>query len=82
MVKKRLANGEPCEKCAQTEEMLKRKGLWQHIDEVLWAIEGEDDSPGAQVAARHGVKLAPFFVIRDESGTETVMTSALRMVRR
>lgn len=81
MVKKRLANGDPCEKCAQTEEMLKRRGLWERIDEVLWAIEGEDDSPGAQVAAEYGVKLAPFFVVQDESGAQTVVTSALQLVR-
>ncbi|MBW2269928.1 MAG: phosphoadenylyl-sulfate reductase [Deltaproteobacteria bacterium] len=61
--------------------MLKRKGLWERIDEILWAVEGEDESPGARVAVRHGVKLAPFFVVRDEDGTETVVTSALRLVR-
>ncbi len=81
MVKKQLANGEPCEKCAQTEQMLKMKGYWQRIDEVLWAIEGDDNSAGARLAAQHGVKLAPFFVIRDASGTETLVTSALRLVR-
>lgn len=81
MVKKRLANGEPCEKCAQTEEMLRRRGLWERIDEVLWAVEGENDSPGARVAVRHGVKLAPFFVVHDEAGDEVVVTSALRLVR-
>jgi phosphoadenosine phosphosulfate reductase len=81
MVKKRLANGNPCEKCAQTEEMLKRKGLWDRVDEVIWALEGDDSSAGAQVAVQHGVKLAPFFVVRDEAGTESVVTSALRLVR-
>jgi len=81
MVKKRLASGQPCDKCAQAEEMLKRRGLWGQIDEVLWAVEGESHSPGAKVAARHGVKLAPFFVLLDESGEETVVTSALRLVR-
>lgn len=81
MVKKRLANGDPCEKCAQTEEMLKRRGLWERIDEVLWAVEGEDDSPGARLAAEHDVKLAPFFVVQDESGAQTVVKSALQLVR-
>ena len=46
MVKKQLANGDPCEKCAQTEEMLRRRGFWDKIDEVVWAIEGQTDSPG------------------------------------
>jgi phosphoadenosine phosphosulfate reductase len=81
MVKKRLASGDPCEKCAQAEEMLRRRGLWERIDEVLWAVEGEDDSPGARLAARHGVKLAPFFVVSGDGGAERVFTSALRLVR-
>lgn len=81
MVKKRFANGEACEKCAQAEEMLRRRSLWDRIDQVLWAVEGDEASPGARVAAKHGVALAPFFVIEDESGGETVVTSALRLVK-
>ena len=81
MVKKRLASGEPCEKCAQAEEMLRRRSLWERIDQVIWAVEGDESSPGARVAAKHGVELAPFFVLQDESGAETVVTSALRLVK-
>jgi phosphoadenosine phosphosulfate reductase len=81
MVKKRLASGDPCEKCAQAEEMLRRRSLWQRIDEVVWAVEGDDSSAGARVAARHGVERAPFFVVEQEDGAETVVTSALRLVK-
>ena len=81
MIKKRLRNGEPCAKCAQTEEMLRRRGLWDRVDEVVWAIEGEADSPGAVVGRRHGVDVAPFFVVRDEGGGETVFRSALQLIR-
>ena len=81
MVKKRLANGELCEKCAQTEEMLRRRGVWDRIDEVVWAIEGEPDSPGYRLGARHGVSVAPFFVVREDDGREIVVTSGLRLIR-
>ena len=81
MVKKRLASGEPCEKCAQAEEMLRRRSLWDRIDQVIWAVEGDDGSPGAREAAKHGVELAPFFVVQDEGGRETVVTSTLRLVK-
>ncbi len=81
MVKKQLENGDPCEKCAQTEEMLRRRELWHRIDEVIWAIEGQDDSPGAIVAGKHEIKVAPFFVLRDDAGEETIYTSPLRMIR-
>lgn len=81
MIKKRLLNGDPCPKCAQTEDMLRRRDLWQRIDEVIWAIEGESDSPGAVMGSRHGVDRAPFFVVRDDSGHETVFVSALQLIR-
>ncbi len=81
MVKKKLASGEPCEKCAQAEEMLKRRGHWERIDEVVWAVEGDPTSPGALLGAHHEVKLAPFFVVRGDDGEERIFTSALRMAR-
>ena len=81
MVKKRLANGDTCEKCAQAEEMLRRRGHWERIDEVVWVLEGEATSPGAELAARLGVKLAPFFVVRDDAGEERTYTSALRLAK-
>lgn len=81
MVKKELANGDPCEKCAQTEEMLRRRGLWDQIDEVVWAVEGDDQSAGAKLGRTHGVEVAPFFVLTLEDGRETVYTSPLRLVR-
>ena len=81
MVKKQLASGAPCEKCAQAEEMLKRRGHWERIDEVIWAVENDPTSPGAQLAARHDVKLAPFFLVQGDAGEERIFTSALRLVR-
>ncbi len=81
MVKKRLSSGEPCRKCAQTEEMLRRRGLWERIDEVIWALEGEPESPGMVLAARYGVERAPFFVVRDPAGAETVYESALGLIK-
>lgn len=81
LVKKRLANGEPCEKCAQTEEMLRRRGFWDRIDDVVWALEGDPQSPGNVLGAKHGIKVAPFFVLRDEHGAETAWTSPLKLIR-
>lgn len=80
MVKKRLANGEPCPKCAQTEDMLRRRGHWDRIDEVVWAIEGEPSAPGWALALRHDVAVAPFFVVED-GGEEHALTSPLRLIK-
>jgi phosphoadenosine phosphosulfate reductase len=80
MVKKRFANGETCGKCAQAEDLLKSRGLWERIDQVVWADEADPGSPGMQLSARLGVTLAPFFVVRDGDGKETVYESVLKLI--
>jgi phosphoadenosine phosphosulfate reductase len=79
MVKKLLASGAPCQKCAQAEELLKARGLWEKIDEVVWAVETDPSSKGMQLANEHQVTLAPFFIVRNERG-EQVFTSTLKLV--
>lgn len=80
MVKKRFANGETCKKCIQAEDLLKNRGLWDRIDDVVWADEADPASPGMRLAARLGVTLAPFFVVRDDAGSEVVYESVLKLV--
>jgi phosphoadenosine phosphosulfate reductase len=80
MVKKRLQNGQPCEKCLQAEELLKRRGLWEHIDDVVWADENDENSPGMRLAQEKQVTLAPFFIVR-EGEQEAVYTSALGFIK-
>ena len=87
MVKKRLLSGEPCRKCAQAEELLKARGLWDRIDEVVWADEGDPASPGMKLGARLGVKLAPFFVVTGgprapRRSTRACCSSSRRSTRR
>jgi len=79
MIKKRLANGEPCRKCAQAEDLLRRRGLWERIDEIVVADEGNPESPGMRLAAELGVANAPFFVV-DGDGGRKVYTSVLALV--
>jgi phosphoadenosine phosphosulfate reductase len=81
MVKKRLANGDPCPKCAQTEDMLRRRGHWDRIDEVIWAIEGEPDAPGWVIAKLHDVDIAPFFVV-EVDGEEILVKSPMVLMKR
>jgi len=80
MVKKILADGSDCRKCAEASEYLHSRGLWGHVDEIVWALENDPDSPGMVLGARLGVDRAPFFVVRDDSG-EAVYTSVLQLVR-
>ena len=50
MVKKVLLNGEPCKKCAQAEDVLRRRGLWDRVDRVVIADEGDAHSEGMRMA--------------------------------
>lgn len=79
MVKKRLADGRECPKCEQATRELERRGVWQKIDEVIWADEADPDSPGSRLAARHSRDRAPFFIVQDDRG-EQVYTSVMRLI--
>jgi len=81
MVKKLLEGGRACDKCLQAEQLLKNKGLWDKVDEVLWAVEGEANSPGMLIAARKGITVAPFFIVKNENGTERTYDSVLKFVK-
>lgn len=81
MIKKTLADGSDCRKCAEATEHLQSKGLWHHIDDVVWAHEGDPASIGMQLSARLNIDRAPFFIVRDDAGQETVYTSVLQLVR-
>jgi phosphoadenosine phosphosulfate reductase len=81
MVKKLLANGQPCSKCVQAEEMLRARGVWEQIDEVVWAREDDPDSAGARLAQHHDVELAPFFLIEEPGQADRVYTSTLKFIK-
>jgi hypothetical protein len=81
MVKKILADGSDCRKCAEATDHLESRGLWRHINEVVWAHESDPASPGMLLGARFNVERAPFFIVRDDDGRESVYVSVLQLVR-
>jgi phosphoadenosine phosphosulfate reductase len=81
MVKKQLSNGRDCDKCARAEELLRAQGLWDRIDEIIWAIEGDSNSPGMLIAHRHNIEAAPFFVIENGPKGQEVHTSVLKFIK-
>lgn len=80
MVKKRLVDGSECRKCVEATEHLQSRGLWDRVDEIVWARENEPDSPGMVLGAALGVERAPFFIV-DDGGRQRVYTSVLQLVR-
>ena len=79
MVKKQFADGSTCQKCVQAEELLRRRGLWERIDQVVWANEADAASEGMRLAAEHQVELAPFFVV-EHAGETQIFTSVLKLI--
>lgn len=81
MVKKQLSSGADCRKCAMAEGLLRERGLWGHIDRVVWAVEGQPESEGMRLGQRFGVATAPFFVVRDAVGDERAVESTVHLMR-
>ena len=79
-VKKILAGGEPCAKCADVEARLRAAGHMDAIDRTVIADERDPDSEGMRIAALHGVTRAPFFLVESPHGT-VVHTVYFRFVR-
>jgi phosphoadenosine phosphosulfate reductase len=81
MVKKLLSSGEPCAKCAQAQEMLEARGVWDQITEVVWAKESDPQSDGVLLGKKYGVDLAPFFIIQEPGQPDRVHQSTLRLIK-
>jgi hypothetical protein len=80
-VKKILANGDPCGKCADVQERLERSGQMDRIDEVLVADERDPGSAGMELASRLGVARAPFFVVQRDDRRPEVFTVYFKFAR-
>lgn len=72
-VKKILASGEPCPKCADVEARLVKSGQRDRIDETIIADERDPASAGMVLARKLDVQRAPFFVV-EEDGEQQVYT--------
>ena len=72
-VKKILASGEPCPKCADVEQRLIKTKQLAQIDEIVIADERDPGSTGMVLAKQLNVQRAPFFVVED-NGEQRVYT--------
>lgn len=80
-VKKILASGEPCAKCADVQARLDKSGQMERIDEVLIADERDPASPGMRLARELEVERAPFFVVERDDGKRDVYTVYFKFSR-
>ena len=61
-------------------DTLMARKVWNRIDEVVIAKEGDASSPGVQLATKHGIDVAPFFIVKDDAG-EQVYTSVMQLIK-
>lgn len=69
-VKKILADGSPCRKCADVIAKLEENDQMKFIDEVLIADERDAESAGMKLAKKLDVNRAPFFVVESNGDTQ------------
>ena len=81
LVKKVLADGNPCSKCREVEALMEKHQHKARIDEVLIADERNPLSPGMLLAARYGVERAPFFVVEWDNGRVDIYTVYLKFAK-
>lgn len=78
LVKKIKADGNLCCKCISVVEKLENLGMMARIDKVVVADERENSSEGQQLALKHGVQAAPFFIVDHEDGSTQIYTTYFR----
>lgn len=67
IVKKIRPDGSLCRKSAEVSQKLDQLNLNDSIDKVLFADDNDYFSPGLELARRHGVNAAPFFIVEQEN---------------
>ena len=80
-VKKILADGGPCQKCADVQEKLESTGQLASINQILVADERDLASEGMQLARELNVERAPFFVVEEPGQEPRVYTVYLKFVK-
>ena len=80
MVKKIKADGNLCRKSADVFEKLKKLSLIDRIDNIVFADERKPSSEGLDLAMKHAVEAAPFFIVEKKDGSRQVYTKYCRFL--
>jgi hypothetical protein len=80
LVKKVLADGSPCKKCADVIERLETSGHMKSIDKIVVADERDSESEGMKLAKELQVERAPFFIVENDGETQ-VYTVYMKLVK-
>ncbi|MGK0297331.1 MAG: hypothetical protein ACI9XC_000934 [Gammaproteobacteria bacterium] len=81
LVKKILADGTFCRKCIEVESRLNDGGHMHRIDSVVIADERDLASEGMELAKKHNVTLAPFFIVENSQGSIKIYTVYFKFLK-
>lgn len=81
MVKKIKRNGQPCSKCRDIENRLRREEYINQIDRIVIAEHDDPESEGMRLSRLYNVRVTPFFVASNENGEISIYTVYNRFVR-
>lgn len=80
-IKKIKPDGQPCRKCTEIEERLKKDKLWHKIDTIIIADERDPNSEGMLIAKQHQVETAPFFLVETDQQSIKIYTIYFHFVK-
>ena len=69
-VKKKLENGEWCAKCIDVSNRLEKDDTLKFVDRIVVADVNNTQSEGIQLALKHNMDRAPFFIVTDSNTTQ------------
>ena len=81
MVKKIRADGTPCRKCTEVEQLLRKETLLDKIDNIVIADECDPESGGMQLARKYNITYAPFFIVESEGKAPVIYTVYFQFVK-
>jgi hypothetical protein len=81
MVKKIKADGTPCHKCEEVEQHLRKEELIDKINYIVIADERDPESEGMQLARKHQVERAPFFIVENDGKAAAIYTVYFQFVK-
>lgn len=80
-VKKIMADGKSCRKCADVEQRLRDADLYHKVDQIVIAYEKDPESEGMQLARQYKVDSAPFFIVEGDDGATEVYTIYFKFLK-
>ncbi len=82
MIQKIDQAGKPCRKCAEILRRIERDGYRDRIHGIITADERDPEGEGMRLARRHGVFVAPFFIVQPAADAASIVyTSYLKLAR-